>query len=312
MIFRRNPWYASIILVPLFVICGIITWFAILNLYREFSSNKPNLSLVFLCLLGIYGVFILITLIVSYFKKTPTIKLNKSSIVFGNGDEIPFSSITNITYTGNKSMSFLLTGEGMEMEFIDKTQKVVLDELYTDLWKLKLSLYQLFTLKKEPQESLIKSVSLEEYQHGSKVIFKGFVLFSFMGFLSYFFSFLFFIIAISELGRSGSGVGLIAIYGIFLFVILSYGLHYFVITENVLIIKNHNFFWKNEVYRLSDIKEISFEQRGKSPNFIRIINNDFRMKVYRADTLGKKQWKNLKEYLEAKDVKVNDYLNSFW
>ena len=310
MIFRRNWLTATLIIVPLLAISGIIAYYSIWNIYREFSGNKSNWSLVLLCLIGIYGVFILLFMIYSYLKKTPTIVLNKSSIRFGNENEIPFSEIVNITYTGNQSVSLLLAGEGMRIEFTNKTIKAILDECYNDLWKLKLFLYQTFTLKQEPKEAIIEPVSIEEYQDEPQTIFKGFVLFSVFGLLSIFFTFLCLIVLISELKRGeNNALIFILLYGVFMFSILSYGLHYFVITDNFLIVKNHHFFWKTHVYRLSDIKKISFEQRGKSPNFIRIVTNDFKMKTYQADSLRKKQWKGLKEHFETRGIELNDYIS---
>ncbi len=311
MIFRRNPLYASFVIILLLALSGLIAYFSILNIYKEFSNIKPNLSLVLLCLLGMYGVFILLTLIVSYFKKTPTIVLNKSSILFENGDEIPLSNISNIIYTGDKNAGFFLMGEGMQIEFIDKTKKVLLDDLYTDLWKLKQSLYQSFTLKQEPQEFTIEPILEEDYQNENKTAFKGFVFFSMMGVLSYLFGFMYLFVTVSAFFKERNIIWIVIIFGIFIVGVTSYGLHYFILTDNHLIIKNHNFFWKNDVFRLSDIKKISFEKRGKGFNFMRIITNDFKMNVYSADTLGQKQWKNLKEHLEVKDIEVNNYLHFF-
>ena len=301
MIFRRNWLITALTIIPLLVVSGIMAYYSFWNIYKEFSVSKPNLSLVLLCLIGIYGVFILLSLAYSYLKKTPKIVLHKSSIRFGNENEIPFSEIVNITYTGSQSAALLLSGEGIKIEFADKTVRVALDECYKDLWKLKLSLYQVFTLKKEPEETIIEPVLREEYQDESQAIFKGLTLFSAFGLLCYFFIFLCIIVGTGNLVFTLP-------YLAFMFSIFSNGLYYFILTDNFLIVKNHHFFWKIHVYRLSDIKKISFEQRGRSPNFMRIITNDFKMKIYMADSLGKKQWKGLKESFERKGVKVNDYL----
>jgi hypothetical protein len=104
--------------------------------------------------------------------------------------------------------------------------------------------------------------------------------------------------------RQGNIFWFVIAFGVFLVGATSYGLHYFILTDNYLIVRNHNFFWKNDVYRLSDIKKISFEQQGRSPNFMRIITNDFKMKVYLADSLNKKHWNDLKENLLAKGILV--------
>jgi cytochrome c biogenesis protein CcdA len=309
MIIKRNLLYVSFISLLLLLMSGTIGYISGKNIYSEFTSKKSNWSLVLLYLLGIYATFILLTLLVSYFKKTPTIQLSKSSIRFGNEEEIPLSEIVNINYTGSKSSALFLAGEGMAIEFKDKTKKVLLDELYTDLWQVKQSLYQSFTLKQEAQEFNIEPISTEEYQDENKTIFKGFVLFSAMGFLSYFSGLMYLFVVISVIFREGSVIWVIIIFGIFMFGTTSHGLHYFILTEKYLIIKNHNLFWKNDVHRLLDIKKISFEKRGKSPNFMRIITNDFKMRVYPADSLSRKDWKNLREDLLGKGVLVEGFVS---
>jgi hypothetical protein len=307
MIIKRNPLFASFIILVLLSMSGLIGYFSCKNIYSEFISDKTNWSVVLLSLLGIYAMFISLALIVSYFKKTPTIQLNKSSICFGNEKEIPLSEIVNINYTGSKSAALFLAGEGMAIEFKDKTKKVLLDELYTDLWQLKQSLYQSFTLKQEAQEFNIEPISKEGYQDENKMVFKGFVLFCAMGVLSYFSGLMYLFVIISALYKEGNIIWLVVTFEIFIVGTMSYGLHYFILTDNHLIVKNHNFFWKNDVYRLSDIKKISFEQRGKSPNFMRVITNDFKMKVYPADSLNRKHWNGLREDLLGKGVLVEGF-----
>jgi hypothetical protein len=305
MTIKRNPFYVSFISLLLLSVSGLIGYYSGKNIYGEFLKDKTNWSLVLLSLLGIYVMFILLALIVSYFKKMPTVQLNEFSIRLGNEGERPLSDIVSIDYIGNKSAAMFLSGEGMTIEFKDKTKKVMLDDLYTNLWKLKQSLYQSFTLKQETQEFNIEPVLREEYQDESKKVFKGFVLFSAMGILSYFSGLMYLFVIISALYKKGNIIWLVVTFGIFIVGTTSYGLYYFILTDNHLIVKNHNFFWKNDVYRLSDIKKISFEKgSSKSPYFMRIITNDFKMKVYPADSLNRKHWNSLREDLLAKGILV--------
>lgn len=95
-------------------------------------------------------------------------------------------------------------------------------------------------------------------------------------------------------------------FGTFWFVLQSWLMHYFGLTKDFLIVRNHNFIWKAKIYRLSDIKEIVFETQGKQPNCMRIITNNYKNKLYPAGTLRDKTWLNLKDKLEANGVTVRN------
>ena len=90
------------------------------------------------------------------------------------------------------------------------------------------------------------------------------------------------------------------------FYVVSWTMNYFGLTEDLLIIRKHNLFWKVIIYPLSEIKEIVFEQQEGSPICMRVISKDFRSKVYKAASLRKKTWLEMKKRLEEKGVKVKD------
>jgi hypothetical protein len=73
-----------------------------------------------------------------------------------------------------------------------------------------------------------------------------------------------------------------------------------------MVVRNHNFFWKKDVYRLTDIREVVFETRTKMPICLRVITNGYRDKLYAADTLYRKTWLVLKAELESKNIQVRN------
>ena len=83
-------------------------------------------------------------------------------------------------------------------------------------------------------------------------------------------------------------------------------MHYFGLTKDYLVVRNHNFIWKVKIFRLTDIKEVVFETQGKQPNCMRIITKDFRNKLYPAGTLRDKTWLEMKRQLESKGINVRN------
>ncbi len=83
-------------------------------------------------------------------------------------------------------------------------------------------------------------------------------------------------------------------------------MHYFVVTKDFLIIKNHNFLWATKIYSLSEINEIVYETQGKQPNSMRVITKDFRNKLYPAGTLRDETWLDMKKELETNGIAVRN------
>jgi hypothetical protein len=83
-------------------------------------------------------------------------------------------------------------------------------------------------------------------------------------------------------------------------------MHYFSLDKEFLIIKNHNLIWKQDIYKISNIKEVTFETQGKMPNCLRVIENNFKEKLYPAGTLTDGKWIEFKLKLEKNGVKVRN------
>ena len=95
-------------------------------------------------------------------------------------------------------------------------------------------------------------------------------------------------------------------YGLFWFVLHSWMMHYFRVSQNFLVVRNHLAFWKNKAYRFKEIKEIVFETRDKMPNCLRVITKDFRSKLYPAGTLRDKTWLLMKDKFESHGITVRN------
>lgn len=88
--------------------------------------------------------------------------------------------------------------------------------------------------------------------------------------------------------------------------ILSVTMHYFVITEKYIIVKNNVWFWWSKVYEIENIKEIVLEMPLRQSTSLRIITKDFHSKTYQASSLRDKTWVELKACLLAKGIEVRN------
>jgi hypothetical protein len=83
-------------------------------------------------------------------------------------------------------------------------------------------------------------------------------------------------------------------------------MYYFEVSDNYLVIRNHNFFWIKKVYKIDQLKEIVFETREKLPYCLRVITKDFKSNFYPAGTLRHDDWLSLKDKIETYHVKVRN------
>lgn len=156
------------------------------------------------------------------------------------------------------------------------------------------------------KESIRNSLSYQEYKGYQLLSFEGSYIWILVGPLIY-----------VALFKSINPV--MPNFSIFVLIILAWTalcsllLHYFRVSENHLIVKAHNLFWKKHVYTISEVREVVFEEptsyRFRTKG-LRIITKDFKTKLYPAGSLTTKTWLQLKADLEKKGIRVrNEYLN---
>ena len=83
-------------------------------------------------------------------------------------------------------------------------------------------------------------------------------------------------------------------------------MNYFEISKKYFVVKNYYFFWKKNIFHITEIKEIVFESHGKQPNTLRLISKKFNSKSYPAGTLTNKIWLDMKTELESKNIIVRN------
>lgn len=86
-------------------------------------------------------------------------------------------------------------------------------------------------------------------------------------------------------------------------------MNYFVLEKDHLLIRNENFYWKEEQIELNDIFEIVVEKEERYREFLnkrymRIIYKDFSDEKYCADLIQKHTWEKLKKEFEKVNIPV--------
>lgn len=91
------------------------------------------------------------------------------------------------------------------------------------------------------------------------------------------------------------------------FLLFSWNMHFFALSEDYFIVQNDIFFWMKNIYRFKDIKVVIFrESLSKYPNCLKIITKDNRSKLYSSSSLGDSTWLKLKDELKKKKVRVKN------
>ena len=80
--------------------------------------------------------------------------------------------------------------------------------------------------------------------------------------------------------------------------------HYFQMSSHFLIIRNQLFFWKKKAFRLSEIREITFEEPYRRAKGIRITTEDFESTLFLGASLSDKTWNKMRTELTKKKIKV--------
>jgi len=141
----------------------------------------------------------------------------------------------------------------------------------------------------------------KEFNGNHFLSFNGLIFYGWLGFFAYLF-------ITGDRNPLTNIVGLIVLP---LFILsfpalFSYQMHYFILEQNYLIIKNTIWFWKKDIYLITDIKEVVIETPYRLSTSLRIITTDYRDKLYPAGSLSDTTWKDMIEQLRNDKIKVRN------
>jgi len=305
---KRHPIKFYAVLVFAFILLGAMGTALMLFAIDSLQKNDPTFKDYFLPIFSILIFSLAFSMVYTYWKNSPKITVDKQLIKFRN-QIFHLKDIKDISLTGKIPFRYILKFpmEGAVIHFNDGTEMAFFDDMYSNTWEIKSFLEQ--TAIKHQEYIPIQKISINRkaIRFENEEIFKGNQFTSLRGISLWGLNGFFFIMMILSKKDPTTGIIIFFIsFSTFWFVLHSWMMHYFGLTSDHLIIRNHNFIMMEKLYRLSDIKEIVFETQSRQPNCMRIITKDFRNKLYPAATLSDKTWLYLKERLERKGVTVRN------
>ena len=305
---KRHPikFYGSLAFGTLFL-CGLGTLLLFVSidiLQKENPATKEYFMPVFS--LALY--LLAFSLLYAYRKNSPKIILDKQTIKIG-GDTFNLKDVKDIALTGKMPFKFIITFpmEGTAILFNDGTEKILFDDMYSNSSEIKLFLERVVVKKQDFNHDSIKEISNDAIRFENEETFKGNQFTSLRGISLWGLIGFFALMLVTKWQNPPLRLLIfLGAIGTFWFVLHSWLMHYFGLTMDYLVVRNHNFIWKVKLYHLKDIKEVVFETQGKQPNCMRVITKYFKNKLYPAGTLRDKTWLDLKDKLEAKGVTVRN------
>lgn len=267
------------------------------------ANNRQHISIsLFAALLlfagGIYMIY-------DQISKTPTVELDDEKINFNN-KKYYWTDLTSIDLW--KTVG---AGRGrLPATILTFNKKEIIyffDSYYTNTNEAKNFLQQKIIDKKETiEESVFDDVNEELIKNDFYEVYKGNEFTSPVGIFLW--MFLILLLYIIVLGWQKDSMFLIISFSCFSFLwflLISYLANYAKLSKDYLIIKNTHFFWKNEVFKISNINEIIVIGNNK---LIKIIIKDLNYKQVPLGYLKKNRFKDLENRLEEYGVKIQKQL----
>ena len=253
--------------------------------------------------------WMVIVLVKRYSESAAKIIIFTDHLLF-NDTRIEFSDIEEIQLIGKVDMMFFLPFpmNGIRIAMNNKVEKVLYDSFYTNTAEIKQCLEQLIIMKKRFEPYRTKQIQPAEVKISEVIQYKGMQLFCFHGAAIWIGVLVF--LSVTLIGENEESPLLVhsiifAIIATYIFA-LSFFLNYFLVTDEYLVIKNHNWIWRNRIFAFEDIREVYIEEDGKWPKTLVVFTKDFRKHEYPASSLRKKQWFGLWRALARKKIKVSN------
>jgi TM2 domain-containing membrane protein YozV len=305
---KRHPlrFYGMLIFYTVFVIfiCFVI-WYTENDKKKNSEQYNGNDFIPFAI-----GLFILtiIYLLFVYYRNCPILLLEEKGISF-NKKYYSWEQVTQLQLSGKQAFPMLLyfPMECITLQFHDDKSLFIFDELYKNSQEIKDVLQHKIHGEKLPMIENVSPTEMSEADNDFFETYKGNQLTNFRGIMIWFFVGLGLYNFINDKFFNNMAIVTYCFLSLFIFFLLSWTMHYFMVGQKYLIVKNHNLLWIKKVYRLDNIEEVIFETQGKLPHCMRIITKDFkRSRLFPAGTLRDKTWMAMKAELENKGIKVRN------
>ena len=276
--------------------------------YKMWLNNEIENKTYLMPIFGIIVYFIGFSFVKSYIKNSPKIILDFDKIIV-KGKTYFWKDIKNIQMTGKKGFGlFNYQMEVTTLKFENNITEYIFDDMYSNSWKIKSFIKQIVVDKNDKFEITENEVLKKEIEKEQFEEFKGSPFFSFRGILMWSLILFFLFLLFSPIRKISfiNALKFFVPFGLFWFAFNAYCMHYFELSKNYFVIKNHYFWWINDIYKNSEIEIIVFESQPKQPNSLRIVSKNYRRKIYLAGTLNDAKWLEMKTKLENRKIEVRN------
>ncbi len=238
-------------------------------------------------------------------KTAKIVKVDMATISIGK-DVYNLNDIESIWIDGKIKFPFFFRYlvYGTSIKFKNGPKRLIYDDFYTNAWQVKDFLHQTFELKQQyipPKYSLpdkeVFAGEISTFRNSQLTSLRGILLWSVTAMFLY-------VIIFSKKSVDTAGY-FFYVYLIFWFALHAWLMFYFQIGDAHLVVRNHVYLWKKQIFLIEDIRHITIEKPGgNSPNRLRIVMKDYRSYSYYAGTLYDDTWNKLRDALEARKVLV--------
>jgi hypothetical protein len=317
---KRNIFLTGLLLMVAVGIFGFMGTLSIFKVINDLENGIPFTKTMFIvplifCPFSIYIIYYLLT----YF---PSISIDKNGIEISTifrTKNYSWSEIKEIKLTGKQPHRFLFISMPVEATTIllnNNSEIYLWADYYRNKSDLRVILNRANKILRDNKKmaTLDFNISRPDYTayyqgdyEGKE--FNGNHLYTVNGVLFYaWFAFIGYLIYIKSAQFSFSYVAAIVLPLVAFSIpgLLSYQMHYFIVTNKFLVVKNTFWFWRNDIYMLSDIREVVIETPHRLSTSLRVITNDFREKLYPAGSLSDKTWKELIRQINSDKIEVRN------
>jgi len=317
---KRNIFITGVVLTVVVGMFGFISTFAIFKVIAELQNGIPFTKTMFVVPLIFYPIVIYtIFYLLTYF---PSITIDKRGIEVSTifrAKNYHWSEIKEIQLTGKRPHKFMFIAMPVEATTIllnDNSVIYIWVDYYSNKSELRVILdrankilhdnKKITTLdfdinRPDHSEYYIDDNDAKEFNGNHLLTSNGLFFYGWLGFIA----FMVYLKPQVFLTNFGAIIS-ISLATIVFSISLSYQMNYFKMTNKYLIVKNSIWFWRNDVYLLSDIREVVIESPRKLSKSLRVITNDFQGKLYPSGNLRKSKWKELIEQLKAAKIEIRN------
>lgn len=257
-------------------------------------------------LLSLFAIGIAASVIIGFIKNAPNIVLNNDGIYFKN-NHYPWNELSSFKLTGRGDMVFT-SHECATLIFKDNKTLKIYDDFYSNSAELKCYIQQIVIEKKEKTEKTNIEIDSFDLSQETYTAYKGNPIFPFTGIIMWGFIFVFTILPVinSKGNFSFKAYSFLCLLTLSIVLLYSRMYYYFKISKKYIVIKNYYFFWKKDVFSISNIHEIVYKRHNRHSKKVILITNDFKSKSYLVGSLRDKTLLNMKKDLKSKNISVRD------